>query len=59
MVHVFQDLENPPLAFAHCGDIIAVGVGSNVVLLDAITGIRTSVLSGHTDTIISLASSLD
>ena len=51
--------ECPPKAFAHCGDTIAVGVGSDVVLLDAITGIRKSVLSSHTDEILSLASSLD
>ena len=52
-------LEEAPLAFAHCGDTIAVGVGSNVVLLDGIAGVRTSVLSNHTDTISYLASSLD
>ena len=51
--------EGPPKAFAHCGDTIAVGVGSDVVLLDAVTGIRKSVLSGHTGEILSLASSLD
>ena len=51
--------EGPPKAFAHCGDTIAVGIESNVVLLDAVTGIRKSVLSGHSDEILSLASSLD
>ena len=39
--------------------MIAVGSESNVVLLDAITGSRTSVLCGHKDRIYSLAFSLD
>ena len=52
-------LEDYPGAFAHWGDMIAVGVGSDVVLLDAITGIRTSVLSGNISTIISLGFSHD
>ena len=52
-------LDGRPNSFAHCGDVIAVGIESDVVLLDAITGIRKSVLSGHTDEILSLASSLD
>ena len=52
-------LEGTPKAFAYCGDTIAVGIGSNVVLLDPITGIRASVLSGHEDTVESLSSSLD
>ena len=51
--------EGPPKAFAHCGDTVAVGIGSEVVLLDAVTGIRKSVLSGHTGEISSLASSVD
>ena len=51
--------EGPPRAFARCGGIIAVGIESNVVLLDAITGMKVSVLSGHKHTIKSLASSLD
>ena len=38
---------------------MAVGVKSNVMLLDAITGIQKSALSGHTSTISSLAFSLD
>ena len=46
-------------AFAHRGNIIAIGLASNVVLLDAITGRRTSVLSGHKRTIRSLEFSLD
>ena len=52
-------LEGYPGAFAHWGDTIAVGLKSDVVLLDAITGIRTSVLSGTTSTIISLGFSHD
>ena len=52
-------LEGQPIAFAHWGDIIAVGIVRNVVLLDAITGIKTSVLYGHTGHIRSLAFSLD
>ena len=52
-------LEGRPVAFAHWGNVIAVGVESDVVLLDAITGTRTSALSGHTDMILSLAFSLD
>ena len=51
--------EGTPKAFAHCGDTIAVGIGSDVVLLDAVTGIRKSVLSGHRGEISSLASSVD
>ena len=53
-------VEGEPSAFAHWGDLIAVGLGScTVVLLDAITGSRKSVLSGHADTIVALAFSLD
>ena len=52
-------LEGLPEAFAHWGDMIAVGLKSDVVLLDAITGIRTSVLSGNTSTVISLGFSHD
>ena len=52
-------LEAPLGALACWGDVIAAGIESNVVLLDAITGIRTSVLSGHTDDISSLAFSQD
>ena len=46
-------LEGRPEAFAHWGDMIAVGLKSDVVLLDAITGIRTSVFSGNTGTVSS------
>ena len=52
-------LEDVPLTSAHCGDIIAIGLAYNVVLLDAITGVRTSVLCGHTDLIFYLAFSQD
>ena len=52
-------LEGRPEAFAHWGDMIAVGVNSEVVFLDAITGTRTSVLSGNTSTILSLGFSHD
>lgn len=52
-------LDGRPAAFACWGDIMAVGLKSNVVFLDAITGSRTSVLCGHRDVINSLAFSLD
>ena len=52
-------LEDNPSAFACWGDIIAVGLRSNVKLLNAMTGITTSVLSGHTAMICSLAFSPD
>ena len=46
-------------ASAHWGDTIAIGLGGDVVFLDVITGIRTSVLCGHTSVIHSLAFSQD
>lgn len=52
-------IEGEPSIFAHWGDTIAIGKESDVVLLDAITGRRTSVLSGHAYNIHSLAFSLD
>ena len=53
----FQDR---PSALACRGDIIAVGLRSNdIVILDAITGSNTSVLSGHTDVVSALTFSLD
>ena len=52
-------LEAKPSAFAYWGNIIAAGVESDVVLLDAITGSRTSVLSGHGGVILSIAFSQD
>ena len=49
-----------PSAFSNWGDVIAVGLGSStVLLLDAITGSRKFVLSGHTDRVVVLAFSLD
>ena len=48
-----------PLAFAYCGNFIAVGLEVDVVILDAITGARTSVLRGHETDISFLTSSLD
>ena len=61
MGYMLQDdsVEGRPSAFAYWGNIIAVGLEpKNVVLLDAITGNRTSVLSGHMDVIFSLTFSL-
>ena len=52
-------LRSPASAFAYRGDTIAVAFGSNVELLDAISGARTSALRGHTDTIWSITFSLD
>ena len=46
-------------AFTCGGNMIAVGLAGNVVLLDTITGSRTSVLCGHTYDIDSLALSVD
>jgi len=52
--------EGPPSALACRGDIIAVGLRSNnVVILDAITGSTVYTLSGHTNVVSSLAFSLD
>ena len=53
------NLQGKPSAFAYQGNTIAVGLKSNVVLLDAITGVRMSALYGHTDTILSITFSLD
>ena len=52
-------LRDEPSAFAYRADTIAVGLGSDVVLLDAITGVRTSALCGHTGMILSVVLSLD
>ena len=52
-------LRDEPSGFAYQGDTIAVGLESNVELLDAITGVRTSVLQGHREKILSIAFSLD
>ena len=51
--------EGEPSASAHWGDTIAIGLGDDVVFLDVITGIRTSVLRGHRGMIHSLAFSQD
>ena len=51
-------LEGRPSAFAYWGDIVAIGSESSLVLLDAITGIKMSVLCGHRDKIRSLSFSL-
>ena len=49
-----------PEALTYWKDIIAVGLASgNIITLDAITGIRTSVLSGHTGSVGSLIFSSD
>ena len=52
-------VQGKPSAFAYRGDTIAVGLGTSVELLDAITGAGTSALRGHTGTILSLTFSLD
>ena len=53
-------VEGEPSAFAHWENVIGVGLGSSsVVLLDSITGSRQLSLSGHVDTILSLAFSSD
>ena len=46
-------------AFAYLGDLIAVGLETDVVILDAITGTRMSVLHGHERKISFLTCSLD
>ena len=49
-----------PLALACWSDIIAAGLQSgNITLLNAITGITMSILSGHNDDVNSLVFSLD
>ena len=52
-------LEDSPLAFAYWGDLIAVGLEEDVVILDAITGTKTSVLPGHKGYVFFLTFSLD
>ena len=52
--------EHLPETLACHKDIVTVGLGSgDMVILDAITGSRKSILPGHTDSVISLAFSLD
>ena len=48
-----------PRTFAYWGNFIAVGLKSDAVILDAITGTRTSVLRGYEYRIIFLTFSLD
>ena len=52
-------LQDEPSAVAHRGDVIAVGMPRDVVLIDAITGVTMSILSGHTGVISSLGFSQD
>ena len=53
-------LDDNPWALACWNDTIAVSLQSgNIIILDAITGIRKSVLSGHTEGVTSLAFSSD
>ena len=52
-------LEGQPTAFAYWNNIIAVGLESEVVLLDAVTGSRISALTGHKGMILSVAFSPD
>ena len=52
-------LYGEPSAFAYWGNSIAVGLKSDVVIIDTITGTRTSVLRGHENTIFFLTFSLD
>ena len=53
-------LNGNPWALVCWRDTIAVGLQSgNIIIIDAITGICKSVLSGHTDDVTSLAFSLD
>jgi WD40 repeat protein len=48
-------IEGEPSTFAYWEDSIAIGLESNrMVLLDAITGTKKSVLSGHEDSVLSL-----
>ena len=53
-------LDQSILALACWKDTIAVGLESNhIITLSAVTGSRIAVLSGHTDTVLSLAFSTD
>ncbi|KAF9786778.1 WD40-repeat-containing domain protein [Thelephora terrestris] len=52
--------DRDPEALAHRKDIIAVGlVSGKIVILDAITGSSGAVLSGHSESVTSLAFSID
>ena len=49
-----------PLTLAYWNETIAVGLeSSDILILSSVTGSRTSILSGHTDTVSSLAFSSD
>ena len=52
-------LYGKPRAFAYWGNFIAAGMGRDVVIIDTITGTRTSVLHGHEYSITFLTCSLD
>ena len=52
-------IDGDELVFASQGNFIAVGLEGDVVILDAITGIRTSVLRDHKEKISFLTFSLD
>ena len=53
-------LDSIPLALACWKDVVAVGLQSrDIIFLDAITGGRTAILSGHTGWVTSLAFSSD
>jgi len=50
----------PPKVLAHWKNLIAAGLWcGNIIVLDATTGVCTSTLSGHTDSVSSLAFSSD
>jgi WD40 repeat protein len=52
--------DHPPQTLACQNNIVAVGLqSSDIIILDAITGTHTSVLSGHTDSVGSLTFSMD
>ena len=52
--------DSMPLALAYQKDIVATGLSSGgIVIFDAVTGVYTSVLSGHTSSVCSLIFSLD
>jgi len=52
-------LKEYPAALAHARNLIAIGLGTNIVTLDAATGVQVSVFSGHTNCVVSIAFSLD
>ena len=52
-------LERDPVALACWKDLIATTQGTRIIVLDAVTGVSISVLSGHTDLVECLAFSLN